>query len=112
MNKAIYSELFAAFRKAPIKSFLELVFEGVPEEQKTHLIIEDVSYHHYIAETVTIEAWLVFDSPDSNQWIWIQVEMDTASGHIKEHYYTKDSYSKQSLSSLRACLDYYRKTGK
>ena len=32
MNKAKYSELFVAFRKVPMKEFLELLFEGVPVE--------------------------------------------------------------------------------
>ena len=112
MSKADYSELFEAFGKAPIEDYIELLFDGIPDELKNRLVMEDLSYHRYSTEIVTLEAWMVVDSSDSNQWIWIQVEMNTASGHIKEHYYAKDSYSKQSLSSLRACLDYYRKTGK
>ena len=110
MNRARFSDLFAAFRKAPIKYFLELIFEGVPEELKNRLIMEDVSYHRYSDEIVTLEAWMVFDSPDSNQWIWIQVEMNTASGNVREYYYTRDSYGKESLSSLKACRDRCRRT--
>ena len=47
MNKAKYEELFAAFGKAPMKEFLELLFEGVPPALKKRLIIEDVSYHRH-----------------------------------------------------------------
>ena len=71
MNKAKYNELFAAFEEAPMKEFLELLFEGVPVELK-----------------------------DSDQWIWVRVERDPASGDVKEYYCTKDSYGKQSLSRL------------
>ena len=100
MNKAKYNELFAAFEEAPMKEFLELLFEGVPVELKDRLIIHDVSYHRLSPETVTLEAWMVLDSPDSDQWIWARVEWDPASGDVKEYYCTKDSYGKQSLSRL------------
>ena len=56
MNKAKYEELFAAFGKAPMKEFLELLFECVPPALKKRLIIEDVSYHRHNAEIVTLEA--------------------------------------------------------
>ena len=112
MNKAKYSELFVAFRKVPMKEFLELLFEGVPVELKDRLIIQDVSYHRLSPEIVTLEAWMDIDSPKSDKWIWAQVELDTASGDVKESYFTKDSYGKESLSSLKACLDCYRKTEK
>ena len=112
MNKAKYEKLFAAFEKAPMKEFLKLLFEGVPVELKDRLIIQDVSYHRLSPEIITLEAWVVIDSPKSDKWIWARVESDTASGDVKEYYYTKDSYGKQSLSSLKACLDCYRKTEK
>ena len=37
MNKGKYAELFAAFGKAPMKEFLELLFESVPQELKKRL---------------------------------------------------------------------------
>lgn len=101
MNKAKYNELFEAFGKAPMKEFQELLFEGVPVELKKRLIIQDVSYHRLSPEIVTLEAWMVIDSPESDHWIWVRVEKNTASGNIEEHYFTKDSYGKQSLSSFK-----------
>ena len=68
MNKAKYEELFAAFGKAPMKEFLELLFEGVPPALKKRLIIEDVSYHRHNADIVTLEAWMVIDNPESDRW--------------------------------------------
>ena len=56
MNKAKYEKLFAAFGKAPMKEFLELIFEGLSPELKRRLIIDDVSYHRHNAEIVTLEA--------------------------------------------------------
>ena len=113
MNKAKYVELFAAFGKAPMKKFLEILFEGVPKELKNRLIIEDVSYHRHSAEIVTLEAWMVIDNPESDLWIWVRVESDSSRNTIEEQFLTKDSYRRQELHSLEACFDYYdRKNAK
>ena len=84
MNKAKYEELFAAFERAPMKEFLELLFDGVPPELKKRLIIEDVSYHRHSAAIVTLDAWMVIDSPDSEQWIWVRVEFDASHNSLEE----------------------------
>ena len=76
MNKAKYEELFAAFGRAPMRDFLELLFKEVPDQLRTRLIIEDISYHRHNAEIVTLEAWMVIDNPDSEKWIWVRVESD------------------------------------
>ena len=107
MNKAKYKELFAAFGKAPMKEFLELLFDGVPPELKKRLIIEDVSYHRHSAAFVTLDAWMVIDSPDSERWIWVRVEFDTSHNTIEEQFLAKDSYRQQELHSLEECFDYY-----
>lgn len=109
MNKAKYEELFAAFGKAPMKAFLELLFDGVSLELKKRIIIEDVSYHRHNAEIVTLEAWMVIDDPESDRWIWVRVESDSSQGTIEEQFLTKDSYRKQELHSLEECFDYYER---
>ena len=107
MNKAKYSELFAAFEEAPLKEFLELLVDGVPQELKKRLIIEDVSYHRHSASFVTLDAWMLIDSPDSEQWIWARVEFDASHNTIEEQFLAKDSYRQQELHSLEECFDYY-----
>lgn len=109
MDKNKYAELFAAFGKAPMKEFLELMFEGVPPALKIRLIIEDVSYHRHNAEIVTLEAWMVIDNPESDLWIWVRVESDSSRNTIEEQFLTKDSYRRQELHSLEACFDYYER---
>ena len=109
MNKAKYSELFAAFEEAPLKEFLELLVDGVPQELKKRLIIEDVSYHRRSAAFVTLDAWMVIDSPDSERWIWVRVEFDASHNTIEEQFLAKDSYRQQELHSLEECFDYYER---
>ncbi len=109
MNKAKYEELFAAFGRAPMKEFLELLFEGVPPALKKRLIIEDVSYHRHNADIVTLEAWMVIDNPESDLWIWVRVESDSSRNTIEEQFLTKDSYRRQELHSLEECFDYYER---
>ena len=107
-----YLNLFRAFEKAPMDDILEIILDGVPVEDRKALVLEDVSYHRLNNNVVTLEAWMCLAPVESNRWIWVRVEMDTASGDIKEYYYTKDSYSRQSLSSLKACMECYRKNEK
>lgn len=107
MNKARYEELFAAFGRAPMKEFLELLFDGVPPELKKRLIIEDVSYHRHGASFVTLDAWMVIDSPDSERWIWVRVEFDTSHNTIEEQFLARNSYRQQELHTLMECFDYY-----
>ena len=107
MNKAKYEELFAAFGRAPMRDFLELLFKEVPDQLRKRLIIEDISYHRHNAEIVTLEAWMVIDSPDSERWIWVRVEFDASHNTIEEQFLAKDSYRQQELHSLEECFDYY-----
>lgn len=109
MNKAKYEELFAAFGRAPMRDFLELLFKEVPDQLRKRLIIEDISYHRHNAEIVTLEAWMVIDNPDSEKWIWVRVESDTSQNTIEEQFLTKDSYRRQELHSLEECFDYYER---
>ena len=108
MNKAKYAELFAAFGKAPMTDFLELLFEGVPMELKNRLIIEDVSYHRHSTEITNLEVWMLIDSPDSDQWIWARVESDSSTNLIEEQFLTRDSYRRQELHSIEECFEYYQ----
>lgn len=107
MNKAKYEKLFAAFGRAPMRDFLELLFKEVPDQLRKRLIIEDISYHRHDAEIVTLEAWMVIDNPESEKWIWVRVESDASQNTIDEQFLTKDSYRKQELHSLEECFDYY-----
>ena len=109
MNKAKYEELFAAFGRAPMRDFLELLFKEVPDQLRKRLIIEDISYHRHNAEIVTLEAWMVIDNPDSEKWIWVRVESDASLNTIDEQFLTKDSYRRQELHSLEECFDYYER---
>ena len=113
MDKDKYAELFAAFGKAPMKEFLELLFEGVPPELKNRLIIVDVSYHRHSAEIVTLEAWMDIDNPESDRWIWVRVEHDSTKKTIEEEFevefYTKESYAGRDfvLNSIEDCFNRY-----
>lgn len=110
MDKTKYHSIFDAFEKAPLEDFLKVIFKGITPEQRKSLIIEDVSFHRFNPDIVTLEAWIC-DPMESNQWIWVRVEKDNASGSIQEQYFTKDSYRKQTLSSLQECLEYYEEKG-
>ena len=107
MDKAKFTELFAAFEKAPMKEFLELLLEEVPVELKNRLIIQDVSYHRLSPEVVTLEAWMVIDNPESDRWIWVRVESDSSRKTIEKQLLTKDSYRGQELHSIEDCFECY-----
>lgn len=109
MRQEKYSELFAAFEKAPMESFLELLFEGVPDHVRKRLIIEDVSYHRNSPDTVSLQAWMVIDSPGSHKWIWVRTEMDRTTDCITVKYYTKVTLRKGlSVNSFEECIESYR----
>lgn len=111
MDKTKYHSIFDAFEKAPLGDFLKVIFKGITPEQRKSLIIEDVSYHRFNPDIVTLEAWICMDPIESDQWIWVRVEKDNASGSVQGLFYTKDSYRKQTLSSLQECLEYYEEKG-
>ena len=111
MEEEKYLNLFKAFEKAPMEEFLKTIMDAVSPEEQKGLILEDVSFHRYNANVVSLEAWLCLSPVESNQWIWLRVEMETSSRTIHEEFYTKDSYRKESLPSLQACIDYYKKVG-
>lgn len=111
MDNTKYLSIFGAFEKAPLEDFLKGIFKGLTEEQSKSLLIEDVSYHRLNANVVTLEAWMCMAPMETNQWIWVRVEKDDASGSVQEQFFTKDSYRKQALSSLQECLEYYKDKG-
>lgn len=112
MDNAKYLNIFNAFEKAPLEDFLKGIFKGLSAEQRKALVLEDVSYHRLNADVVTLEAWMCVAPVESNQWIWVRVEMDAAAGTIQELFFTKDNYRKQALPSLQACIDYYKEEKK
>ena len=112
MEEKEYLSLFEAFEKAPMEEFLKTIMDAVSAEDRKRLVLEDVSFHRFNANVVTLEAWLSLEPVESDRWIGVRVEKDAAAGSIHEEFYTKDSYRKESLHSLQACIDYYRKTEK
>lgn len=106
-----YLNLFKAFERAPMEEFLKTIMDAVSAEDRKRLVLEDVSFHRYNADVVSLEAWMCLTPIESNQWIWVRVEKDSSSGSLQEEYNTKDSYGKESLHSLQACIDYYKKNG-
>lgn len=111
MKKETYPDLFHAFGKAPMEGFMGVLFSPLNEEQRQSLMIEDVSYHRYNADLVSLEAWMCVAPFENNQWIWVRVEMNSKTGNVDELYFTKDSYRQQSLPTLKDCIDYYAKKG-
>ena len=110
MDKAKYLNIFNAFNNVPLEDFLKGIFKGLSANQRRQLVLQDVSYHRYSDNVVTLEAWINMVPAESNRWIWAQVEMDAATGSIQEYYYTRDHYGKQALPSLQACIRYYKDT--
>ena len=108
MEEKKYLNLFKAFEKAPMEEFLMTIMDAVSEEDRKKLILDDISFHRYNADVVSLEAWMCLAPVESNQWIWISVEMDASSRSIREDFLTRDSYGKESLHSLQACIDYYK----
>ena len=108
MDNAKYLNIFNAFEKAPLEDFLKGIFKGISAEQRKALVLEEVSYHRFNADVVTLEAWICVAPVESNQWIWVIVEMDAAAGTIQESFFTRDHYGKEALPSLQACIDYYK----
>ena len=110
MNKIAYRNLFDSFEQAPLADFLKVILMGISDEEQKELVLVDLSYHQLNADNVlTLEAFISIASIESDQWIWIRVEKDLESGRIQEEFYTRDSYLKNSLPSLQACINYYKK---
>lgn len=61
MDKTKYYSIFDAFEKAPLEDFLKVIFKGITPEQRKSLIIEDVSFHRFNPDIVTLEAWMYMD---------------------------------------------------
>ena len=111
MDNTRYLSIFGDFEKAPLDNFLRIIFKGITTEQRKSLVIEDVSFHRLNAAVVTLEAWMCLTPMKSNQWIWVRVEKDDATGSIQEQFFAKGSYRKQALSTLQECLEYYKAKG-
>lgn len=112
MDNVKYINIFSAFEKAPLEDFLKVIFKGITAGQRKSLIIEDVSYHRLNADVVTLEAWINIAPVESNQWIWVIVEMDASTDTIQEEYFTRNNYREEALPSLQACIDYYKNLSK
>ena len=112
METKKYYNIFSPFDKTPMKEFIKTIFKGITSDMRKQLVLEDVSYHQLNADVSTLEAWMYIAPVESNQWIWVRVEKDATTGSIQEEFYTKDSYRKESLHSLQACMDFYQKTEK
>lgn len=67
MDKTKYYSIFDAFEKAPLEDFLKVIFKGITPEQRKSLIIEDLSYHRFNPDIVTLEAWMCMDPIESDQ---------------------------------------------
>ena len=111
MKTETYADLFHAFGKAPMEGFMGILFSPLNEEQRQSLMLEDVSYHRYNADLVSLEAWMCVAPFENNQWIWARVEMNSKTGTVDELFFTKDSYRQQSLPTLKDCIDYCVKKG-
>jgi len=110
MNIKAYRNLFDSFEQAPLADFLKVILAGISDEDKKELVIVDLSYHQLNADNVlTLEAFFSLSSKESDQWIWIQVEKELKTGSIQEEFFTRDSYLRNSLPSLQACIDFYKK---
>lgn len=107
MGKEKYLDLFRAFEKAPMEESMRMIMDEVSTEAWKKLVLDDVTCHRYHAGIVTLEAWMTVVPIESNRQIRVQMEQDASSGSIRTYYFTKDSYRKESLLSLQACIDYY-----
>jgi len=112
MGKTKYFDIFGSFEKVPMDEFLKTIFNGISSDSRKKLVLEDVSYHRLNADIVTLEAWMCVAPIESNRWIWVRVEKNTATDTIQETYFTKDNYRKEALPSLQACIDYYKEEKK
>ena len=79
---------------------MELLFRGVPANLKNRLIMEEVSYHRFSAEIVTLEAW-----------IWVRVEADSSRNTIEGQFLARDSFRGRELHSIEECFEYYKAQG-
>ena len=112
MDNEKYLHIFKDFETAPLEDFLKGIFKGITKDQRKSLLIEDVSYHRLNACVVTLEAWMFVAPMESNRWIWVRVEMDAIAGTVQEKFFARDNYGKEALTSLRACIDYYKEENK
>ena len=112
MGTTKYYDIFGSFDKAPLNEFLNTVFYGLSSDLMKQLVLEDVSFHWYNADVVSLEAWLCVRPVESDRWIWVRVEKDATTGSIHEEFYTKDSYRKESLHSLQECMESYQDSEK
>ena len=108
MEDETYITLFQVFEKAPMRDFLEMLLRPLDDRLRQKVILEDVSYHRYGADKVTLEAWMCVAPVEANQWIWARVEMNGATGTVEEQFFTKDNYRQQTLESLEDCIEYYK----
>ena len=103
-----FDELFAAFGKAPMHNVLELVFDGLSEQERNYLTIESVSYTRFSPVLVSFEVSLRVNA-DDDKWISISIEKDEDSGEIREHILSKFNVGYQdSMRSISECIELYK----
>lgn len=106
--KTKFEELFAAFGKAPMHNVLELVFDGLSEQERNDLTIESVSYTRFSPVLVSFEVSLRVNA-DDDKWISISIEKDEESGEIREHILSKFNVGYQdSMKSISECIELYK----
>ena len=103
-----YQILFDEFEKAPLEAFLESVLKEVQEEQQKLLVLEDVSYHRLNAKVVTLEISMCLAPIETNKCIWVIMERVASTGQVRKYYYTKDPNGTKVMTSLQACIDYFK----
>lgn len=105
--KTNFDEIFAAFRKAPMHDVLELVFDGLTEQERKELTIESVSYTRFSPELVSFEVSLCVNG-DAEKWISWSIEKDENKGELREHILTKFNIGYQdSMRSISECIYLY-----
>lgn len=100
--------LFRAFEKAPMDKFLEYLFDGLSQEQKDLLVIDNVDYSRRSSRIMDLSAWFYvkpYDGEDSHRWISVDYMYDSVEETVEEHYCVRDF---KRLSSLAECISFYQ----
>ena len=100
-------KLFKTFEDVRIREFEEVIFAELKCDQIEKLMLEEVSLHKHLDNTVTLEAWMSLEPKEDNRWIWVRMRKNEETMQIEEEWYTKDNYGQEPWSSLQECLDYY-----
>lgn len=100
--------LFRAFEKAPMDKFLEYLYDGLSQEQKELLVIDNVNYSRRSPRVMDLSAWFYvkpYNGEDSNRWISVDYMYDSVEEKVEEHYCVRDF---KRLASLVECISFYQ----